>query len=214
MSHIWRSVCQRTEFAADRAYRPDRMALPNRMELSMKRTVIVTAIMAVFLSSGGPAFAQGRGDRDGNRGSNDRGRNEQMQGRGQQSQSRNDRGRDERMQRYGHDDRRGQQARQPQRRDDHQSRAQYDRRGRAQYDRQGRAHYDQRREGRGAGPSHAFYRGERLPAQYRHRQYVVEDWRGHRLSAPPRGYHWVQTGADYVLVAIATGVILQLLLSN
>jgi Ni/Co efflux regulator RcnB len=43
---------------------------------------------------------------------------------------------------------------------------------------------------------------------------VVEDWRGHRLSAPPRGYHWVQTGADYVLVAIATGVILQLLLSN
>jgi len=198
MPNIWRSVCQRTEFAADSAYRPDRMALPNRMELSMKRTVIVTAIMAVFLTSGGPAFAQGRGDRDGNRDSNDRGRNEQMQGRGQQSHDSNNRGRDERMQRNGHDDRRGNQARQPQRRDNYQ----------------GRAHYDRRREGRGAGPQHAFYRGERLPAQYRHRQYVVEDWRGHRLSAPPRGYHWVQTGADYVLVAIATGVILQLLLAN
>ncbi len=73
---------------------------------------------------------------------------------------------------------------------------------------------DMRRYERGAGPNHAFYRGDRLPAQYRHRNYVVNDWRGHRLSAPPRGYHWVQTGADYVLVAVATGVILQLLLNN
>jgi len=67
---------------------------------------------------------------------------------------------------------------------------------------------------RGAGPDHQFYRGERLPDQYRNSQYVVNDWRGHHLSAPPRGYHWVQTGGDYVLVAIATGVILQLLLNN
>jgi len=36
----------------------------------------------------------------------------------------------------------------------------------------------------------------------------------HRLSAPPRGYHWVQVGADYALVAVATGVILQMLLAN
>ena len=52
------------------------------------------------------------------------------------------------------------------------------------------------------------------PPEYRHRNYVVDDWRGHRLSAPPRGYHWVQTGNDYVLVAIATGVIMQILLNN
>jgi Ni/Co efflux regulator RcnB len=43
---------------------------------------------------------------------------------------------------------------------------------------------------------------------------VVDDWRNHHLSAPPRGYHWVQVGGDYVLVAIATGIILQLLLNN
>jgi Ni/Co efflux regulator RcnB len=73
---------------------------------------------------------------------------------------------------------------------------------------------DARRDDRGAGPNHSFYRGGRLPSEYRNRQYVVDDWRGHRLSAPPRGYHWVQTGGDYVLVAIATGVILQLLLNN
>lgn len=70
------------------------------------------------------------------------------------------------------------------------------------------------RDRRGAGPDHEFHRGGRLPPEYRHRQYVVDDWRGHHLSAPPRGYHWVQTGGDYVLVAIATGVILQLLLND
>jgi Ni/Co efflux regulator RcnB len=71
-----------------------------------------------------------------------------------------------------------------------------------------------RHDQRGAGPDHSYYAGGRLPNQYRSRQYVVNDWRGHNLSAPPRGYHWVQTGSDYVLVAIATGVILQLLLNN
>ena len=70
------------------------------------------------------------------------------------------------------------------------------------------------RDERGAGPNHNFHRGDRLPAEYHHPQYVVDDWRGHNLSAPPRGYHWVQTGGDYVLVAIATGVILQLLLGR
>jgi Ni/Co efflux regulator RcnB len=76
--------------------------------------------------------------------------------------------------------------------------------------------HDNRRNGgeRGAGPEHSFYRGERLPSYYRGPQYVVNDWRGHGLRTPPRGYHWVQTGGDYVLVAIATGVILELLLNR
>jgi len=69
-------------------------------------------------------------------------------------------------------------------------------------------------ESRGAGPQHAFHKGGRLPPEYRQQRYVVDDWRGHHLSAPPRGYHWVQTGGDYVLVAIATGVILNLLLAH
>ena len=69
-------------------------------------------------------------------------------------------------------------------------------------------------QGRGAGPNHNFYRGGRLPQEYRNRQYVVEDWRGHHLNAPQRGYQWVQTGGDYLLVAIATGIIAQILLSQ
>ena len=67
---------------------------------------------------------------------------------------------------------------------------------------------------RGAGPDHRFYRGDRLPPQFRGRVYVVNDWHQHRLSPPPRGYHWVQTGGDYVLVAITTGIILELLLNR
>jgi Ni/Co efflux regulator RcnB len=72
----------------------------------------------------------------------------------------------------------------------------------------------QAERGRGAGPDHRFHRGDRLPGDFRGRQYVVDDWRGHHLSAPPRGQHWVQVGADYVLVAIATGVIAQIILAQ
>ena len=67
---------------------------------------------------------------------------------------------------------------------------------------------------RGVGPDHAWQRGDRLPNDYRARRYVVNDWRGHHLSAPPRGYHWVQAGNDYVLAAIATGVIASILLNH
>ena len=67
---------------------------------------------------------------------------------------------------------------------------------------------------RGAGPEHQWQRGGRLPNEYRGHQYVVDDWRGHHLSAPPRGYHWVQVNGDYVLAAVATGIILDTLLSE
>ncbi len=80
--------------------------------------------------------------------------------------------------------------------------------------REHRQNDNSRRDERGAGPEHEFHRGDRLPPQYHNRQYVVDDWRGHHLREPPRGYHWVQSGSDYVLVAIATGVILNLMLSH
>lgn len=67
---------------------------------------------------------------------------------------------------------------------------------------------------RGAGPNHNFYKGGHIPREYRGHQYVVNDWRGHRLSPPPHGYNWVQTGGDYVLIAIATGVIAQIIFGN
>jgi Ni/Co efflux regulator RcnB len=69
--------------------------------------------------------------------------------------------------------------------------------------------------GRGAGPEHDWYRGSYLPREYRGRNYVVDDWRAHHLYAPPSGYHWVQApGGDYVLAAIATGLIASILLNQ
>lgn len=57
-------------------------------------------------------------------------------------------------------------------------------------------------------------RGERLAQYYRGDYYVVNDWRSRRLHAPQHGYHWVQAGNDYALVAIATGLIASVLLNH
>lgn len=62
----------------------------------------------------------------------------------------------------------------------------------------------------------AWRRGDRLPAYYRDRYHVV-DYRYHRgLHRPPRGYHWVRDDdrGEYLLIGIATGVILSAILSN
>lgn len=85
---------------------------------------------------------------------------------------------------------------------------------RGQPERQNEDHRPDMREQRGAGPEHQFQRGNRLPPQYRQNIYVVNDWRSHQLPPPPRNHYWVQTGADYVLVAIASGIIVQLILSS
>ncbi|MDM0090791.1 MULTISPECIES: RcnB family protein [unclassified Variovorax] len=60
-------------------------------------------------------------------------------------------------------------------------------------------------------PHVEWRRGGRVPPEYRGRNYVVDDWRGHRLQQPPRGYQWVGVGGDFVLAAIATGVIAQII---
>jgi Ni/Co efflux regulator RcnB len=67
--------------------------------------------------------------------------------------------------------------------------------------------------GRAGGPiPHSdWHKGDRLPAEYRDHNYVVDDWHERGLSAPPRGYHWVGVNGDYVLAAVATGVIANIL---
>lgn len=59
-----------------------------------------------------------------------------------------------------------------------------------------------------------FRRGDRLPDEFRGRQYVVDDYRSHRLPEPPRGQQWVQMGNDYPLVTAATGIIAALIFNN
>ena len=70
---------------------------------------------------------------------------------------------------------------------------------------------ERRPEYNARGPE--FRRGGYIPPEYRMRAYEV-DYRQHHLSAPPRGQRWVQVGADYVLIAIATGVIANIILSR
>ena len=161
----------------------------------MKTHKIAIAVAALAMGLSGHVFAQ---DRRGGEEGHDRGR-----GPAPQAQARDDHRGDARR----GDDRRGE----DRRGEDHRGDDRRDFRPGPDW----RADHGPRDFGRrGAGPEHNYYRGGRLPAEWRNRQYVVDDWRGHRLSAPPRGYHWVQTGSDYVLVAIATGIIASILLSN
>ena len=57
-------------------------------------------------------------------------------------------------------------------------------------------------------------RGDRLPT-YARQHYREVDWRRERLRQPPRGYHYVRDDrGEVLLVAVATGVILSILLNN
>lgn len=90
----------------------------------------------------------------------------------------------------------------------------YQARGGGRYGDEGSGGDRNNRRWDGAGPNHDIRRGGRLPSRYRNHQYVVDNWRDHHLRPPPRGYHWVQTGGDYVLAAIATGVIADLIINH
>lgn len=60
----------------------------------------------------------------------------------------------------------------------------------------------------------AWRRGDRLPRYYRD-YYRPVDYRYYRLRPPPRGYHYVRDDrGDYLLVGIATGVILGVILAG
>jgi len=59
-------------------------------------------------------------------------------------------------------------------------------------------------------PRRDWHKGDRLPDEFRDRQYVIDDWRGYHLSPPPRGYHWVGVGGDHLLVQIGSGIVLQI----
>ncbi len=57
-------------------------------------------------------------------------------------------------------------------------------------------------------------RGDRLYRDYRGPRYYVNDWRHYGLRHPPRGYRWVRVDNDFMLVAITTGIIMDIMLMN
>ncbi len=57
-------------------------------------------------------------------------------------------------------------------------------------------------------------RGQRLDARYRDNRYYVRDYHRYGLRAPPRGYRWQRVDDSYILAAVATGVILSVIIAN
>lgn len=121
------------------------------------------------------------------------------------------------------DDRRGDRRWDDRRWDDRRGdRGRYDRGGRWD-DRRYNGYYYQNRWHYGAPPAHyygrpdyrpgynAWRRGGYLPPYYRGGGYVVHDYGRYHLRPPPRGYYWYRTGNDYVLAAIATGLIFDII---
>lgn len=56
--------------------------------------------------------------------------------------------------------------------------------------------------------------GDPLPPEYRQRQYLVNDWRAHRLYAPPPGYQWVQPEPGNYLLIGRNGEIVNMLVGQ
>jgi Ni/Co efflux regulator RcnB len=92
-----------------------------------------------------------------------------------------------------------------------QGRGHDNRRDYGQFDQRDGRWNDRRPEYNARGPE--YHRGGYISREYRSRAYEV-DYREHRLSRPPVGHRWVQVGADYVLIAITTGVIANIILNH
>lgn len=56
--------------------------------------------------------------------------------------------------------------------------------------------------------AHRWHAGQSLPRAYYGRPYHI-DHRRYGLRPPPRGHHWVRVDDDVVLVALATGLVSQ-----
>lgn len=69
-----------------------------------------------------------------------------------------------------------------------------------------RDRYDMRNDRRGYHGKR-WAKGQRFDRRYATNYRVVNNYRDYRLSAPPRGYHWVRSGNDAVLVAVTSGII-------
>lgn len=65
-----------------------------------------------------------------------------------------------------------------------------------------------------AWQGHRFEPGRRFPHGFHGPQYRVDDWHRRGLPEPPYGHRWSYIDGNYVLVAIATGVITSIILNN
>ncbi len=69
----------------------------------------------------------------------------------------------------------------------------------------GHAHGHHDQHGHPGGHKFKHKRGDRLAAS--HRGHHVHDFHVHGLAPPPHGHEWRRIDGEYVLIAVATGVI-------
>jgi hypothetical protein len=49
---------------------------------------------------------------------------------------------------------------------------------------------------------------------YDGQRYAVQNWGYYHLRQPPAGYEWVQDGSQFVLIAVASGIIADIILNS
>jgi Ni/Co efflux regulator RcnB len=59
------------------------------------------------------------------------------------------------------------------------------------------------------GSSHRWHNGDHYTGQ----RHYVSNWSYYHLHQPPQGYEWVQDGSQFVLVAVASGIIADVILN-
>ncbi len=70
--------------------------------------------------------------------------------------------------------------------------------------------YGQHGNGYGQGCGHCWREGQRFDGQ----REVVGDWHNYGLRQPPEGYEWVRDGSQFVLIAVASGIISSIILNS
>ena len=64
-------------------------------------------------------------------------------------------------------------------------------------------------------PPYGWSRGHRYRDYYQGPVYVVNDYERYHLRRPPHGHHWIRDDrGDMLLVAVATGIIADILLHH
>ena len=72
-------------------------------------------------------------------------------------------------------------------------------------------HHEENRYWR-QGENHEWRRGEYVDRdEWRRSRYV--EWREYHLTAPPRGYEWREFDGRYILAAIATGIVADIIIN-
>ncbi|KAA8731415.1 hypothetical protein F4V57_12560 [Acinetobacter qingfengensis] len=75
-------------------------------------------------------------------------------------------------------------------------------------------HPDSYDRNRAPQPHEDWKRGDRVPGEFRSKEHYVNDWRDRDLPQPPRGHRWLEVNGDYILVAVATGIITSILMGG